>query len=321
MPRPTRRRPPFAKRPPLWIAAIFAALLLCAFIDSRETVDADFSLFYVAAVAAAGWWLGRRYAGIAAVLAAAAWTYADLQRRAFGEARFSLWNGFTRLAIFLLVGLLVARVRSDERRLRRSRRVLEEESLRARTDLTTELPNANGFLERLDRELSDPRRRGLSFSLACIDIEGLEPYQDGHDSSSVDDLVKKIAGVLRRAIRASDFPARLDREEFGIAFWDVERDALEKTLRRVISGVEALATGDPSTPIAARIGLVRFVEPPDDPREVLRHGERVLHEAHATQQTLLIREEEADPASPSRADSGESFSLQAERSSDAARRP
>jgi diguanylate cyclase (GGDEF)-like protein len=317
MPRPSRRRPPFGKRPPIWIAAILAALLLCALIDSREDADADFSLFYAAAVSAAGWWLGRRYAGVAAVLAAAGWIYADIERRPPGQMRFTVWNGFTRLAIFLAVGLLTARVRSDTRRLRRSRRVLEEESLRARTDPTTELPNAAGFLEQLDRELSDARRRGGSFSLACIEIEGLERYRDRHESSSVDELVKAIAAVLRRAVRASDFPARLDRDEFGIAFWDVEKDVLEKTLRRVLSGVEALGTRDPSTPLAARVGLVCFENPPDDPRELLRHGEKVLHEAHAMDQMLLIRDGEPEIATPA---SRGSLAHPGGRSADPARR-
>jgi diguanylate cyclase (GGDEF)-like protein len=290
-----RRRPRPWNRPPFWIAGVLAALALFALIDAKESADADFSLFYVAVVAAAAWWLGRNYSVVTAVLAAAAWTFADLQRRPPGQERFAYWNGFTRLAIFLFIAFLVARVHSDARRLRRSRRVLEEELLRARTDLTTELLNGRGLLERLDRDLADPQNRGLSLSLACIDIEGLDRYRDGHEAASADDLVKGIAAIVRRAIRASDIPARLDREEFAVAFWDVDRDVVEKTLRRVAAGVEALGAQDPASPISARVGLVRFAEPPDDPREVLRQGERVLHEAYAGQQTLLFREEGSEP--------------------------
>lgn len=303
MSRYRRRRREVWKRPPLWIALILAALALCAFIDTRETADADFSLFYLVAVAAAGWFLGRRYGLVAAVLAAAAWTYADTIRRPPELVRFAYWNGFTRLAIFVFAGLVMARIRSDERRLRRSRRVLEEEIIRARTDVATDLPNARGFLERLDREMSDSKHIGISFGLACIDIEGLEKYRDGHEAGSEDDLLRAIALVLRRAVRASDIPARLDRDEFAVAFWDVERDALEKTLRRVVAGVEAISAEDPRAPIAARIGLVRFSEPPEDPREALRQGEKALHEAYAAQQAVVIREETAGTVGAPEADS------------------
>jgi diguanylate cyclase (GGDEF)-like protein len=303
MSRYRRRRREGWQRPPFLIAAILAALALCAFIDSRETADADFSLFYIAAVAAAGWFLGRRHAIVAAVLAAAAWTYADVIRRPPELARFAYWNGFTRLVIFAFAGLLMARVRADDRRLRRSRRVLEDEIIRARTDLTTGLPNARGLLEQLDRELPDPKHRGHSFGLACIDIEGIEKYRDGHDAESEDELVRAIAFLLRRAVRASDIPARLDRDEFAVAFWNVERDVLEKTLRRVVAGVEAIAAEDPGSPISARIGLVLFEAPPEDPREALRQGEKVLHEAYAGQETVLLREETAAPFATTRADS------------------
>ena len=298
-----RRRRGRWKRPPLWIAAAVATLVICALIDAREKADADFSLFYTAAVAATGWWLGRRHASVAAVLAAAAWTYADLARRPPEEARFAIWNGFTRLAIFLFAGLVTARVRADERRLRRSRRVLEEEILQARTDLVTDLPNTRGFLELLDRGLVDPQHRGLSFSIACIDIEGLDAYEDAHEPAAADDLARDIAAVVRRAIRASDIAARLEREEFAVAFWDVEKDVVVKTLCRIGAGVEALTADEPQTRVSARIGLALFADPPGDPRDALRYGERALHEAHAEQRTLLVREEDSDPPAAPAADS------------------
>jgi diguanylate cyclase (GGDEF)-like protein len=286
MPRAARgRRGPWS-RPLLWIAAAFGATLLVGWLDWRTRADADLSLFYGAAVAGAGWWLGRRFAIAAGALAGAAWTLADLARRPPDDARFAFWNGLTHLVIFLFVGLAMARVRADRRRLGRSRRVLEEEILLARTDVVTDLPNARGFLERLDRELSDPQRRGLSLSLACIDIDGFHKYQDRHEASANEQLVSRIAGVLRRAIRASDIAARLDRDEFAIAFRDVEQDVVEKTLRRVIAGVAALGGEDREAPLSATVGVVCFADPPEDPQEALRRAEKTLHEAHAAEQAL-----------------------------------
>ena len=84
------------KRPPLWIAAAAGALLVAGWLDMRVTTDVDLSLFYAAAVAGAGWWLGRRYAAIAAVLASASWTFAELGRKPPAETRFAVWNGITR---------------------------------------------------------------------------------------------------------------------------------------------------------------------------------------------------------------------------------
>jgi diguanylate cyclase (GGDEF)-like protein len=282
-------------RPPLWIAAGVAAILIVGLLDRRTEVDADLAIFYGVAVAGVGYWLGRRYAILAGALAGLCWTLADLARRPHGDARFALWNGLTHLAIFLFIGLAMARVRADRRRLGRSRRVLEEEILLARTDPVTDLPNARGFLESLDREISDPRRRGLSLSLACIDIDGFRKYQGRHESSENEQLVSGIAGVLRRAIRASDLAARLDRDEFAIAFRDVSPDVIEKTLRRVIAGVEALGREDREAPLSATVGVVHFADPPEDPREALQRTEKALHEAHATEQLIAIEEVATSP--------------------------
>jgi diguanylate cyclase (GGDEF)-like protein len=295
-----RRRGPW-KRPPLWILAAAVALGLVAMLDFRIEAGVDLALFYAVAVAGAGWWLGRRYAIIAAALSTGLWIAAELGRLPPGEARrFTIWNGITRLIILLFVGLAAARVRADKRRLGRSRRHLEEEINRARMDRPTDLLNGRGFLERFDREIGEPSHRGLPCALAAIDVDGFRRYQDDHDVAAAEDLARRVATVVRKAIRASDTPARLGLDEFAISFWDVERDVVEKTLRRIISGIAALAAEDPEARVSASIGVAYFLEPPGDPREALRQAEKALHLArdsgrgilHVWQQEI----EDQDPA-------------------------
>src|SRR5512146_410712 len=75
MSRPASGRRGLWRRPALWIAAAAAAILFVGWLDTRTAQDVDLSLFYAAAVAGAGWWLGRRYGIAAAALAAGLWTY------------------------------------------------------------------------------------------------------------------------------------------------------------------------------------------------------------------------------------------------------
>jgi len=291
---PRRRRGPW-KRPLLWVVGATGAILLVGWLDSRTEANVDLSLFYAGAVAGAGWWLGRRYAAIAGSLAAVLWTLAELARQPPDAARFAVWNGLTRLALFLFVGLSTARLHSDRRRLSRSRRVLEEEILRARTDLPTELLNGRGFLEKIDRDIDHPQHRGVSFALASIDIDGFRHYRDQHAVEAGDALARRIAGVLRKTIRASDTAARVSRDEFAIAFWDVEREAVEKTLRRIISGVAALAADDPEARVSAAVGAAFFASSPQDPQEALRQSEKALHLARDSGRgTLYVWEEQAE---------------------------
>lgn len=270
------------KRPPLFVLGGAVAIGVVALLDSRHDANADLSLLYLAAVAAVGWWLGRRYAAIAAAISGVSWISAALARQASEPARIVYWNGFTHFAIFLFAGLVMARVRRDRRRLRRSKRALEHEIVRSSTDLVTNLPNSRGFLERLDRELHDAGRRGPAFSVALIDVDGLRPYHDRHEEASSDDLIRRIADVIRRAIRASDSAARLDRDAFAVAFWDVDQAAIEKTLGRVIAGITALGADDPAAPLAACVGLACFEIAPEDPKEALRKADTALRAARAS---------------------------------------
>jgi diguanylate cyclase (GGDEF)-like protein len=302
---PSRRHRGHWRRPPLWVAAAAVAIALVGLLDSRVESNVDLSLLYGAAVACSAWWLGRRYSAIAAVLAGVLWTQAELGSQASYPARFAVWNGFTHLVLFVFVAFATARVRSDRRRLGRSRRVLEEEIFRARTDLATELLNARGLLEQLDRDFSDPRR-GLSFALATIDIDGFRNYEDDHAVTAAEDLGRKICAVIRKSIRASDTPSRLGRDEFAVAFRGVERDLVEKTLRRIISGIAALAAEDPEARVSASIGVAFYETPPDDPREVLRQSEKAMHVARGTGRgTLFVWEQEAEEGRKDKASVGQ----------------
>ena len=259
---------------------------------------ADLSLLYAAVLAGAGWWLGRRYAAIGAAAATASWLAAELARRPSAEARFAVWGAITRLFLFAFVGVAMGLLRSNRRRLRRSRRFLEEEIERARTDPETELLNARGFLERLDRDISRPARPGTPWALAAIDVDGLRRYRDEHAVPAEEALVRRIAGVLRRSIRASDTAARLGHQEFAVSFRDVEREAVEKTLRRAISGIAALAADDPEARVSASIGVAFFTTAPEDPKEALRQAEKALHVARETGSGALFVHEEGSPGLP-----------------------
>ena len=233
------------------------------------------------------------------MIATASWLSAELARRPAGEARFAVWGGITRIFLFGFVGVATGILRSNQRRLRRSRRSLEEEIERARTDVVSELLSARGFAERLDRELGAPTRTDSPFALAAIEISGLRRYRADHEVSAEEALVRRVAGVLRRSIRASDTAARIGEEEFAVSFHDVEKETVQKTLRRVISGVAALAADDPEARLATSIGVAFFNAPPEDPKEVFRQAEKALQVARETGSgTLFVRDESAASSPP-----------------------
>src|SRR2546428_2785149 len=65
-----------------------------------------------------GWWLGPPSSMLIALLSTAAWIWADLVASPSFALSPSLWNGLTRAAIFLMLGLLIDQVRRERVALR-----------------------------------------------------------------------------------------------------------------------------------------------------------------------------------------------------------
>jgi diguanylate cyclase (GGDEF)-like protein len=84
------------------------------------------------------------------------------------------------------------------------------------TDGLTGLANHREFYMALRRELARAKRYGHSVSLLMVDVDDFKKFNDTHGHLAGDFALKKIAGILRRCIRANDVVARYGGEEFGI---------------------------------------------------------------------------------------------------------
>jgi diguanylate cyclase (GGDEF)-like protein len=84
------------------------------------------------------------------------------------------------------------------------------------TDGLTGLANHREFYQSLRRELVRARRYRHSVSLLMVDVDDFKKFNDSYGHLAGDFALKKIAGILRRCVRANDIVARYGGEEFGI---------------------------------------------------------------------------------------------------------
>lgn len=84
------------------------------------------------------------------------------------------------------------------------------------TDGLTGLANHREFYQALGRELARARRYGHSLSLLMIDVDDFKKFNDRFGHLAGDAALKRVAGLLRRSVRAIDIVARYGGEEFGI---------------------------------------------------------------------------------------------------------
>ena len=83
-------------------------------------------------------------------------------------------------------------------------------------DALTELYNRRRFLEELAREVRLVEREQGAACVLMLDIDNFKYVNDSLGHQAGDSLIRSVAGVLRRRVRAADTLARLGGDEFAI---------------------------------------------------------------------------------------------------------
>jgi diguanylate cyclase (GGDEF)-like protein len=85
------------------------------------------------------------------------------------------------------------------------------------TDDLTGLYNRRHFEESVNKELAYSVRHGTPFSLVILDVDRFKQINDNHGHATGDQVLRKIASLVRQNIRSTDIPCRIGGEEFAVA--------------------------------------------------------------------------------------------------------
>jgi diguanylate cyclase (GGDEF)-like protein len=106
---------------------------------------------------------------------------------------------------------------------------IEELQASADTDFLLDIPNRRGFEHELQRAIAYIKRYQASGALVLLDVDRLKPINDAFGHAAGDQVLKAIAQVLTRQVRASDVVGRLGGDEFALLLWNLsETDARAK---------------------------------------------------------------------------------------------
>jgi diguanylate cyclase (GGDEF)-like protein/PAS domain S-box-containing protein len=197
-----------------------------------------------------------------------------------------------RLAQFVAIGQSISGALST---------IALRESLQrmALTDELTGLDNRRAFLQESSRELTRARRSGTPFSLAILDVDHFKQVNDrfGHDTG--DQVLRDIARVVRRALRESDFVARIGGEEFAILMPEVHADVARSRLEGVLSAIRgACAVG--GDPVTASIGMVHStaLAPDASYEQLYQRADEALYRAKAEGRNRIVEAAAPPSAAP-----------------------
>jgi diguanylate cyclase (GGDEF)-like protein len=191
---------PFSDR---WALGSIALGLLGVFVLDRATGAVPFQHLYYLPIIFAALQFGRPGGLVSSLVAVALYHLANpaLLRFAHGE------RDVVQIALFVVVGVVTARLHEDARRL---------EAL-AGTDDLTGLHNLRAFEQRLRPLVHDSRWAGTPLSLLVLDLDGLKALNDVHGHLAGAEAVRTVGQIIRARLPPAAFACRYGGDEFVVA--------------------------------------------------------------------------------------------------------
>jgi len=198
-------------------------------------------MFVIMALTVSG--LRLRFPHAVAVAAAQSAAYlAAMLRGGVGAPTLRYQLGL--LAITATVSLLVARSHDQGRR-RHFLEVLALQASQAKlvrlgerlrklslSDELTGLPNRRELEARLDAALAAAARSRGTLTVAMVDLDRFKAINDAHGHAAGDAVLRQVAGVLTRSLRAGDSVFRLGGDELCVLMPDTDGGSAVEALPR-----------------------------------------------------------------------------------------
>ncbi len=158
-------------------------------------------------------------------------------------------------------------------------------------DSLTDLPNRALFADRLTRALSAARRDNRFAAAIFLDIDRFRLVNETFGRKSGDELLRHVAGRLRRVAREDDTVARVGGDHFAVAVAGVEHlaDATRLFIERLEAAfAEPLAVDGAELRVTLRAGVAVFPADGDSAETLIANAEAALNKAKDSGQRYLF---------------------------------
>jgi diguanylate cyclase len=105
---------------------------------------------------------------------------------------------------------------TTEEKLQEQVRLVETHAVEARTDALTGLANRRALDDELARQEAEFQQSGKTFSVIMGDVDHFKRFNDTHGHQAGDEVLRRVANVIRQSVRDLDIVARYGGEEFAV---------------------------------------------------------------------------------------------------------
>jgi diguanylate cyclase len=191
--------------------------------------------------------------------------------------------------------LLIAQLAEQNRELKRKQYELKTHNEHLETmaffDPLTGLPNRASFESALNVEIAAAELSNKPLTVLLLDMDNLKQINDDHGHIRGDAAVRATAARIRRALRSTDFLARLAGAEFAIMSANVGGafDAVKLGERLTVWLGISLPDDEWTQPIRASIGVTVFPDHGHNAGSLMHAADQALYRAKALPSDDSIR--------------------------------
>lgn len=182
------------------------------------------------------------------------------------------------------VGALTRVFNQMVKRLREGRLELERLSV---TDGLTSLSNRRALMQRLQEETLRSVRTKHPFAVIMLDVDHFKAYNDSFGHPAGDEVLRRMAVVLRDATRTIDCVGRYGGEEFAVVL--PETDAVGAI--EVAERIRARVAGEPfpERPMTVSLGVAVYPGDGDSPEAVVAVADSGLYAAKHAGRNRVVK--------------------------------
>jgi two-component system, cell cycle response regulator len=156
--------------------------------------------------------------------------------------------------------------------------VVEEQ---ATTDGLTGLVNHRTFQERFSSMLGRADRRSFAVSMLLTDIDHFKKVNDTYGHPTGDEVLRRVAVILKASARKIDIVARYGGEEFAIVLEGTDRAGALQLAERIRQEVaqQSFASPQGAFQVTLSIGVACYPEDARDKTEIIARADQSLYAA------------------------------------------
>lgn len=250
------------------LVGVFCAVLLGAidyYSDLYIGTDYPLNFFYLLPVAFVAWFAGRN-AAVAIAIGCVAIKILILVPVS-ETLSLLIWKNGSAFAFYLVVGLLLAKLRQ----------LLDKERALSRIDHLTGAVNRKVFLEVTTNEIYRLRRNDQPFTLAYIDLDNFKEINDTRGHSTGDLLLQTVVATISENIRRTDVVSRLGGDEFAILLTNSDEQAAFVAIQKIRQQLH-LSVLQQNLAVTFSVGVLTCTVAPNTVDEIITLADNLMYE-------------------------------------------